>query len=102
MSWMIIRGIFKRKKTHSKIPGGFFSFEEESSTTRLYGFGHGDHLRLRDEFGNIWRGSAETNADESIRYTFRDPNGHTITGVTDSSGIVLRDGKGKTWRGFID
>jgi hypothetical protein len=99
---MIHKGIFKRRRTHSKIPGGFFSFEEESTSTRLYGFGHGDHLRLRDEFGNIWRGSAEKGPDDSVRYTFRDPNGRIITGVTDSSGIVLRDEKGRTWRGFID
>lgn len=99
---MIPRGIFKRRKVHSKMPGGFFSIEEESSTTRLFGFGHGDHLRLRDEFGNVWRGSAEKTADDSVRYTFRDPNGHTISGVTDSFGIVLRDGKGRIWRGFID
>lgn len=99
---MIHKGIFKRKRVHSKMPGGFFSFEEENTTTRLYGFGHGDHLRLRDEFGNVWHGTAEKISDEATRYTFRDPNGRVITGVTDSSGIVLRDGRGKTWRGFID
>lgn len=68
---------------------------------KLYGFGHGDHIRLRDEHGNVWRGSAER-TDDAVRYTFRDPNGRTITGVSDSFGIILRDGKGKTWRGFID
>jgi hypothetical protein len=99
---MIHKGIFKRRRVHSKIPGGFFSFEEESTTTRLYGFGHGDHLRLRDEFGNVWHGTADKTADDAVRYTFRDPNGRIITGVTDGSGIVLRDGRGKTWRGFID
>jgi|HubBroStandDraft_1064217.scaffolds.fasta_scaffold100856_3 hypothetical protein len=99
---MIHRGIFKRKRTHSKIPGGFFSFEEEGANTRLYGFGHGDHLRLRDEFGNVWRGTAEKVSEESVRYTFRDANGRTITGVSDSYGIVLRDGHGKSWRGFIE
>jgi hypothetical protein len=99
---MIHRGIFKRRRTHSKIPGGFFSFEEEGANTRLYGFGHGDHLRLRDEFGNVWRGTAEKVSDESVRYTFRDANGRTITGVSDSYGIVLRDGHGKSWRGFIE
>ena len=102
MELMIHRGIFKRKRTHSKIPGGFFSFEEEGANTRLYGFGHGEHLRLRDEFGNIWRGTAEKVDEESVRYTFRDANGRTITGVSDSFGIVLRDGHGKTWRGFIE
>ncbi len=99
---MLHRGIFKRRRVHSKIPGGFFNFEEDSTTTRLYGFGHGDHLRLRDEFGNIWRGTAEKVSDEAVRYTFRDASGRTITGVSDNSGLVLRDGRGKTWRGFID
>ena len=99
---MIYRGIFKRKRAHSKMAGGFFSLEEESSTTRLYGFGHGDHIRLRDEYGNIWRGSAERNPDDSVRYTFRDANGRTITGVSDSFGLLLRDERGRTWRGFID
>jgi hypothetical protein len=99
---MIHRGIFKRRRTHSKMPGGFFSFEEEGANTRLYGFGHGDHLRLRDEFGNVWRGTAEKVSEESVRYTFRDANGRTITGVSDSFGLVLRDGRGKTWRGFIE
>jgi hypothetical protein len=99
---MIRKGIFQRKRVHSKIPGGFFSFEEESSHTRLYGFGHGDHLQLRDEFGNIWRGTAEKVSDEAVRYTFKDVNGNTITGVSDSFGIVLRDSRGKTFRGFIE
>jgi len=98
---MIQKGIFKKERTHSKMAGGFFSFEEEGTSTKLYGFGHGDHIRLRDELGNVWRGSAER-TDDSVRYTFRDPNGRTITGVAEGAGIILRDGKGKTWRGFID
>ena len=96
------KGIFQRKKRLSKMPGGFFSFEEEATNTRLYGFGYGEHIRLRDEYGNVWSGSAEKGADDSVRYTFRDANGHTISGVSDSFGILLRDAKGKTWRGFID
>ncbi len=101
MEVMITRGVFKKQRKHSKMAGGFFSFEEEGTSTKLYGYGHGDHIRLRDEHGNVWRGSAER-TDESVRYTFRDPNGRTITGVSDSFGIILRDDKGKTWRGFID
>jgi hypothetical protein len=57
---------------------------------------------LRDEYGNVWRGSAERVSEESVRYTFRDANGRTITGVSDSFGIILRDHRGKTWKGFID
>jgi hypothetical protein len=99
---MLHQGIFKRRRIHSKMPGGFFSFEEEGTKTRLYGSGHGDQLRLRDEFGNVWRGTAEKVSEEAVRYTFRDANGRTITGVSDSFGVVLRDGRGKTWRGFIE
>jgi hypothetical protein len=96
--------IYKRKRVHSKVAGGFFHFEELKSRTHLHGYGHGDYVRLRDEFGNIWKGSAETMNDESVRYTFRDANGHTITGLSDSdcSGIILRDSRGKSWRGFLD
>jgi hypothetical protein len=94
--------IYKKNRVHTKVPGGFFSFEEEKSKARLHGFGYGDHIRLRDEYGNVWRGSAEKGADDSTRYTFRDAHGRTISGVSDSFGIVLRDQRGKTWRGFID
>ena len=66
------------------------------------GFGYGDFIRLRDEFGNIWRGSAEEGPDESVRYRFRDALGRTVTGVSDSFGLVLRDERGKTWRGFVE
>ena len=99
---MLHRAIFKRKRVHTKMPGGYFTFEEESTTTRLYGYGHGDNIRLRDEYGNIWRGSADKGSDDSVRYTFRDANGNTITGVSDTFGIILRDGRGRTFRGFID
>ena len=84
------------------MPGGFFTFEEEPSKSRLHGYGYGDHIRLRDEYGNVWRGSAENVGDECVRYTFRDANGRTITGVSDSFGYFLRDQRGKTWKGFID
>jgi len=96
--------IYKRKRIHSKVAGGFFHFEEPKSRTHIYGYGHGDYVRLRDEFGNVWKGAAETLADESVRYTFRDANGNTITGLSDSehSGILLRDSRGKSWRGFLD
>ena len=94
--------IYQRKRVHTKLAGGFFNFEEEPSKPRLYGYGYGDHIRLRDEYGNVWRGSAERASDDSVRYTFRDANGRTITGVSDSFGIILRDHRGKTWKGFID
>jgi len=94
--------VFRKKRVHSSIAGGFFSFEEESSKTRLHGFGYGEHIRLRDEYGNVWSGSAEQGVDDMVHYTFRDAMGRTITGVAGSQGVMLRDSKGKSWRGFID
>lgn len=94
--------IYKKKRVHDSVPGGFFSLEEESSKTRLYGFGYGEHIRLRDNYGNMWRGSAEKYADETVHYTFRDAMGRTIAGMAGSCGVMLRDNRGKTWRGFLD
>jgi len=69
----------------------------------LHGFGDGDFIRLRDEKGCEWRGTAEV-SDTTIRYRFQDQEGNYISGVSDeaSSGILLRDDKGNTWRGFVD
>lgn len=94
--------IYKRKGVHSRAPGGFFSFEEEQTKTRISGYGYGDYIRLRDEYGETWRGTAERAADDSVHYTFRDTRGRVVTGLADGVGVVLRDAKGKTWRGTID
>ncbi len=94
--------IYKRNRVHSRVPGGFFSFEEEATKIRMHGFGFGDFISLRDEYGQTWRGSSDRGPDGSIRYTFRNNNGRTISGLTDGFGITLRDEKGRTWRGFID
>lgn len=94
--------IYKRNRGRSLSPSGFFSFEEEKTKVRMHGFGYGDYIRLRDDYGHIWRGSAERAADGSFRYTFRNNRGATVSGLADGFGITLRDEKGKTWRGFVD
>jgi hypothetical protein len=68
----------------------------------VHGYGEGDYIRMRDEFGNVWIGSATRDHDNIIRFRFRDHNGHYATGVSDSYGVLLRDDKGQTWRGFVD
>jgi len=68
----------------------------------MHGFGHDDYIRVRDEFGHTWRGTAEQTSDGSYRYTFRNSRGNTISGLADGHSITLRDEKGKTWRGFVD
>lgn len=93
--------IYRRKQAHKKSPGGFLRFQNVLNQT-VYGFGDGDYIRLRDEFGRVWRGSAEREQDNSVRYRFRDETGQTISGISDSYGIVLRDEKGNAWRGFVD
>lgn len=94
--------IYKRARVHSRAPGGFFRFEEERTKARVYGFGYGEYIRLRDEYGQTWRGTAEKNFDGSFHYTFRSTHGKVISGLADDFGIVLRDEKGRTWRGFVD
>ena len=94
--------IYKRNRVYGRAPGGYFNFEEESTKVRMHGFGYGDYIRLRDEYGHTWRGTAEKSADGSFRYTFRNGRGKTVSGLADGYGITLRDEKGKTWRGFID
>ena len=93
--------IFKKKRQYSSMAGGFFSFEEEGTKTRLHGFGYGEHIRLHDDYGNVWHGSAEKGTDAAVHYLFRDAMGRALTGVADGAGVTLRDSKGKTWRGFI-
>jgi hypothetical protein len=94
--------IYKRNRVHSRGVGGFFNFEEELTKTRVHGFGYEDYIRLRDDCGQTWRGTAEEAADGSFRYTFRNSNGKVISGMADGLGIILRDEKGRAWRGFID
>jgi hypothetical protein len=90
----------KRRKQH-QVPGGYFHLEEEGTKTRVMGYGHGDMIKLQDEYGNIWKGSAERNDDNSVVYRFRDGKGRSLSGVSDNVTVTLRDGRGKTWKGFI-
>ena len=92
----------KSRKRRSSVPEGYFHLEDEKTKTRVSGYGHGENIQLKDEFGNIWTGSAVRNPDNSIVYRFRDSTGKTLTGVSDNVVVTLRDQHGKTWKGFID
>lgn len=89
-----------RKRRRDSLPGGYFRFSFGQRT--VAGHGEGDFIRLHDEFGNEWRGVAERQQDDTIRYRFRDDQGNYASGVSDGYGIVLRDARGNTWRGFVD
>jgi hypothetical protein len=83
-------------------PGGYFHLQEEKTKTRVSGYGHGDFIKLEDEYGNVWLGSAEIVSDNSIVYRFRDGTGKTLTGISSGLIVTLRDEKGNTWRGAVD
>jgi hypothetical protein len=91
----------KQRKRHSA-PGGFFHLEEENTKARVSGYGHGDHIRLKDEYGNIWLGSAERGTGNCVVYSFRDGKGRTLTGVSENLVVTLRDEKGNTWKGIVE
>ncbi len=93
--------IYSKPRRRSRIPGGYFHLQEEKSKTRVFGYGHGDHIKLKDEYGNIWVGSAERSPDDSIVYRFRDARGKSLTGVSYGNTVTLRDERGNTWKGFI-
>lgn len=90
----------RRNRIHG-VPGGFHHFQDDNRRS-FFGFGEGDYIRLRDEYGNQWRGWAERLSDKTVRYVFTDQSGKRITGVSDTFGVMLRDEHGKTWRGFVD
>lgn len=91
-----------RNRKHSTLPGGFFHLEEEKTRTRVDGYGFGDNIKLKDDYGNVWQGRAERMENATVIYRFRDGKGRTLTGVSDSTAVTLLDEKGCTWKGFID
>ena len=93
--------IFTKARRQNSIPGGYFHLEEEKTKTRVAGFGHGDNIRLKDEYGNVWLGSAVRNPDSSVVYRFRNGKGKSLTGIADGEAVTLRDEKGSTWKGFV-
>lgn len=94
--------IYRSRSRYSRQPGGYLRFRSSDQGT-IHGYGEGDYIRLRDEFGHHWVGSATRDDHTSmVRYRFHDDTGRHIAGVSDSHGIILRDDKGRTWRGFID
>jgi hypothetical protein len=93
--------IYRKRRMRTSVPRGFYRFEDRSQRT-VSGFGDGDFIRLRDEYGNTWRGQAELQDDCTIHFRFRDSNGKVISGISDHYGILLRDELGNSWRGYVD
>lgn len=93
--------IYSHPTKYARLAGGFLRFRSTGGNI-MFGYGEGDYIRLRDEAGNVWVGSATREDDNVVRYRFHDDHGHYLTGVSDSYGVTLRDDTGKAWRGFVD
>lgn len=93
--------IYSKSGLRTTEPGGFFHLEEESTKTRISGYGFGPNIKLTDEYGNVWVGSAERMNDNSVSYRFRNQNGRTISGISENAAVTLRDDKGGSWKGFV-
>lgn len=93
--------IFSRQHEKNRQVGGFFHLQEEKTKTRVSGYGQGDHIKLKDEYGNLWFGSALREPDGSIVYRFRDEHGKSLTGISYGETVTLRDQRGNTWKGFV-
>lgn len=94
--------IYRKRRSYGSTPSGSYRFENTRTRSGMVGYGDGDFVRLRDEYGTVWNGMANAQGDNIVRYSFRDATGRSITGISDSFGIVLRDEKGNTWRGFVE
>lgn len=92
--------IYRRRRQRGSGPTGYFHFENLQHR-HVSGFGSPDFIRLKDEFGTVWQGSADVQDDDTVRYRFRDSKGRTISGVSDHFGIILRDQRGNSWRGYV-
>jgi hypothetical protein len=93
--------LFAKQRQRATLPGGNFFLEDEKTKTRVSGHGQGEYIRLKDEYGNVWMGSATRNDDNSIQYRFRDAKGKSMTGVAYGPAVTLRDERGNTWKGFV-
>lgn len=92
--------IRRRRVRQAQVPSGYFHFSNTQHRS-ISGFGEGNYVRLKDENGDIWRGTAEMLDDRSVLYRFRNGTGKTISGVSDGYGILLRDERGQIWRGYV-
>lgn len=94
--------IYRKKRAHSNgVRSGYYRLEGHGKK-KIFGWGDGDFLRLRDENGKVWSGTAEAWDQDTVRYRFRDEDGNSVSGISTGSGIVLQDDKGRTWRGLVD
>lgn len=92
--------IFRRRFRRGLRRGTDFYLEEEQTRRRAVGFGLDDYIRIKDERGNIWTGMIEPGVDSQTRYYLTDGGGNRLSGITNGSSLIFRDGSGRTWKGY--
>ena len=93
---------YHRPGKNSSVRDGYYRFQKTRGQGILSGFGIAGLLRLRDNEGAEWTGTAELLEDGTTRYRFHNGQGERICGISDNEGILLRDDAGNAWRGFVD
>jgi len=94
--------IYHRSRKRSTASNGCYRFENVRGQGKLTGFGIEGIVRLRDEYGVEWAGTAELQDGGITSYRLRSPQGATMSGISDGDAILLRDERGNAWRGFVD
>jgi hypothetical protein len=96
--------IYERKRVYSSSPGTFYRLQREGSGKSLFGFSHGTgFVQLSDKEGTEWRGQSTPNDMQGGHsYRFQNDKGETLTGISDGQTLMLRDARGRTWKGIID
>lgn len=92
--------IYRRRRNRQRSTAGYYHFHGQNQQC-LTGYGDGDIVRIRDERGTEWIGQSESMDDGTVHFRFRDARGNMISGLADSMGILLRDARGNTWRGYV-
>ena len=94
--------IYKRHRKGISEPGGFIHLEDQLSHRKVSGYGASGNFKLADKVGTTWTGTGERNDDKTIYYRFRDSNGRMISGLGDGDYLLLRDDRGRIWKGFVE
>jgi hypothetical protein len=94
--------IYQKTTKRTSAKHDYIQLQAERSKGWLRGSGDDNFVRLKDELGNVWSGTAERGADNIVYYHLRDASGRYMSGVATNFTRMLRDGKNRTWKGIVE
>jgi hypothetical protein len=99
---MIRVGMLYQRKARLRSGGhSLIHLEEEHTKMRVSGYGSGEFVCLKDEYGNTWAGTAYKGEDERTYYHLTDPSGKRMTGVSNEVAVTFRDDLGRNFKGLL-